>query len=235
MAASPLSPPDERHSPVVENYLKALHALAARHGGDVSTGQLAEALGVSGASVTSMLKRLAEQGLVQHRPYRGVLLTERGERAALEVLRHHRLLELFLHRALGMPLHEVHEEAERLEHAMSERLESHIAAWLGDPTHNPYGDPIPALSGQLPQRAEWPLTALAPGERGRIARVPEGSTLLQALVNWGLVPEAEVQVLANSAELGTLTLLTEKKEEFSISLEKASQIFIHEPEREAQP
>ena len=115
-------------SPSAEDYLKHLYVLG--QAGKVSTQALADALEVAPASVTGMLRKLTEQGLVAHAPYQGARLTAEGERVALEVLRHHRLLELFLHRALGVPLDEVHEEAEALEHALSEKLEARIAAWL---------------------------------------------------------------------------------------------------------
>ncbi|MDL2345847.1 metal-dependent transcriptional regulator, partial [Deinococcus sp. MIMF12] len=165
MTARPLSPS-------AEDYLKHLYVLG--QGGKVNTQALADALGVVPASATGMLRKLNEQGLVAHAPYQGARLTAEGEQVALEVLRHHRLLELFLHRALGVPLDEVHEEAERLEHALSERLEARIAAWLGDPTHDPHGDPIPTVRGEVPARAERRLTQLAPEETATVARVPDG-------------------------------------------------------------
>ncbi|MFC6619256.1 metal-dependent transcriptional regulator [Deinococcus radiophilus] len=192
-------------SPIVENYLKHLYLLGQE--GGVSTTALANALNVSPASATSMLRKLADQGLLMHTPYRGAQLTVEGERAALEVLRHHRLLELFLHRALGMPIDEVHEEAERLEHAMSERLETYIAAWLGDPTHDPHGDPIPTLSGELPQRPERRLTSLRVGDSAVVARVPDThADQLRALMTLGIQPEAEVQLVEAQAALGTVGL-----------------------------
>lgn len=190
---------------VVENYLKQLYVLGQE--GPITTTALANALGVSPASATSMVRKLAEEGLLSHTPYRGATLTVEGERAALEVLRHHRLLELFLHRALGMPLDEVHEEAELLEHALSERLETYIAAWLGDPTHDPHGDPIPSLSGALPTRAERRLTTLSIGEVGTIARVPDGDApQLRRLMAAGLTPGVRVRLEAADTTLGTVTL-----------------------------
>ncbi|AXH00794.1 metal-dependent transcriptional regulator (plasmid) [Deinococcus wulumuqiensis] len=192
-------------TPVVENYLKQLYVLGEQ--GPISTTALANALDVSPASVTSMLRKLTEQGLLSYAPYRGAQLTVEGERAALEVLRHHRLLELFLHRSLGIPLDEVHEEAEQLEHAMSERLETYIAAWLGDPTHDPHGDPIPTAAGDLPQRAERRLTSLSIGDVATIARVPDtDAQQLRGLIDVGLTPEAEVRLSAADAALGTVSL-----------------------------
>ncbi len=217
-----------------EDYLKHLYLLghasepAARDGaGKVSTQALAGALEVAPASVTGMLRKLTEQGLVAHAPYQGAGLTAEGERVALEVLRHHRLLELFLHRALGVPLDEVHEEAERLEHALSERLEARIAAWLGDPTHDPHGDPIPTLAGELPERAERRLTQLAPGETAAVARVPDHDPAsLRALIAAGLTPGACVTVRTVDAALGTLTLALPGRD-LTLALAVAGQVQVH--------
>ena len=192
-------------TPSAEDYLKHLYVLG--RAGKVSTQALADALEVAPASVTGMLRKLTEQGLVSHAPYQGAQLTAEGEQVALEVLRHHRLLELFLHRALGVPLDEVHEEAERLEHALSERLEARIAAWLGDPTHDPHGDPIPALDGSVPHRPERRLTQLAPGDTATVARVPDGDAdQLRALMAADLTPGSALRVLSVDTALGTLTL-----------------------------
>src|SRR5436309_9776743 len=130
-------------SQAIEDYAKAIYALERRDAEAVSTNALAERLGVTPASASGMVKRLGELGLVEHRPYRGVSLTEEGRRVALEVMRHHRLLELYLVETLGVPWDRVHAEAEILEHVLSEELEELIAAKLGDPTHDPHGDPIP--------------------------------------------------------------------------------------------
>ncbi|MDV6375870.1 metal-dependent transcriptional regulator [Deinococcus arenicola] len=196
----------------------------------VSTQALADALEVAPASVTGMLRKLTEQGLVSHAPYQGAALTAEGERVALEVLRHHRLLELFLHRALGVPLDEVHEEAERLEHALSERLEARIAAWLGDPTHDPHGDPIPTLDGDLPAQAERRLSQLAAGDTGIIARVPDADApQLRALVGAGLTPGADVTVEAVEAALGTLRLRV-GGQALTLSLSVAAQVGVHAPD-----
>ena len=192
-------------TPSAEDYLKHLYVLG--RAGKVSTQSLADALEVAPASVTGMLRKLTEQGLVSHAPYQGAQLTAEGEQVALEVLRHHRLLELFLHRALGVPLDEVHEEAERLEHALSEKLEARIAAWLGDPTHDPHGDPIPALDGSVPHRPERRLTQLAPGDTATVARVPDGDAdQLRALMAADLTPGSALRVLSVDTALGTLTL-----------------------------
>src|ERR671927_1853687 len=130
MATEPLQ------SDAIENYAKAIYAIARRTGGPVSTNDLAERLSVTPASVSAMSKKLADRGLVEHVPYRGVQLTDDGERVALEVMRHHRLLELYLAEHLGVPWDRVHEEAEALEHVLSEYLESRIADKLGDPKYD---------------------------------------------------------------------------------------------------
>jgi DtxR family Mn-dependent transcriptional regulator len=130
-------------SQAIEDYAKAIYAIAADRDGLVLNGEVAERLGVAPATATSMLKRLAELGLVDYFPYKGVSLTPAGERLALEVIRHHRLIEAYLSEALGMPADRVHEEAEILEHYISEDLERLIAAKLGEPSHDPHGTPIP--------------------------------------------------------------------------------------------
>lgn len=197
--------PDSSYSPVIENYLKHLYQLG--RSGDISTNALARALGVSPASATSMLRRLTEKGLVAHTPYRGAQLTAEGEQVALHILRRHRLLELFLHHALKMPLDEVHEEAEQLEHAMSGRLESYISAWLGHPTHDPHGDPIPTPDGTLPPQAERCLTALDLGKTATVSRVPDDdSAQLKALLRLGLRPGVQVTLLGLDAALGTASV-----------------------------
>src|SRR4051794_3201774 len=130
-------------SAAVEDYAKAIYALQTAGDGPVSNNALAERLGVSAASASGMVKKLAELELVEHVPYRGSELTPAGRRVALEVLRHHRLLELYLAQSLGVPWDRVHDEAEVLEHHISEELEELIAVKLGNPTHDPHGDPIP--------------------------------------------------------------------------------------------
>ncbi len=131
------------NSRVIEDYVKAIYAIAAERQGLVQNGEVAERLGVTPATATSMLQRLAELGLVEYRPYKGVSLTAGGERVALEVIRHHRLIEAYLAEALGMPEDRVHEEAEVLEHYISEELEALMAAKLGEPSHDPHGSAIP--------------------------------------------------------------------------------------------
>ncbi len=147
-------------SPAHQDYLKAIYMLLSR-GQEASNSAIAQALGVAPASATNMVKRLAEAGLIEHIPYRGVQLTPAGQQVALEMVRHHRLIELFLHDILDMPWDQVHVEAERLEHAISEEVEEAIARKLGYPTFDPHGDPIPDRDGRLADAAPGlPLTAV---------------------------------------------------------------------------
>jgi DtxR family Mn-dependent transcriptional regulator len=143
MAAAAGNPRRTPGTEAIEDYAKAIYALSSKRAGPVANGELAERLGVAPATATSMLKRLAGLGLVDYLPYKGVTLTAAGEKLALEVIRHHRLIEAYLSEALGMPDDRVHEEAEVLEHYISEELERLIAAKLGEPSHDPHGTPIP--------------------------------------------------------------------------------------------
>jgi len=192
----------------VQDYLKAIYGLEAA-GERVTTSALATRMGVSAPSATAMTKRLAELGLVERAPYRGVALTEDGEQRALEVLRHHRLLERYLADRLGLSLDEVHAEADRLEHALSEELEAKIDAELGYPTHDPHGDPIPDRQLRLTPARERTLADLGPGERAAVARVPDGDAdLLRYLAGLGLVPGSDVEVLAHAPFAGPVTVRT---------------------------
>ena len=156
-----------RLSKSTEDYLKAIW-LSTRDG-PVATGTVASALGVADASVSEMLGKLSEQGLVRYTPYHGAQLTEGGERAALDLLRRHRLLETFLIEYLGYGRDEVHGEAEALEHAVSARFTERLAARLGHPSHDPHGDPIPAVDGTLPDTPDLPLADLGVGETFEVA------------------------------------------------------------------
>ncbi len=199
MSAAPNSAPREERLPTteaVEDYAKAIFSLAARSGGSVSTTALAERLGVSTASVSAMVKRLAELGLVEHERYRGVALTAAGEKVALEVIRHHRLLETYLAEALGMPWDRVHAEAEVLEHHISEALEDLIADRLGHPHTDPHGDPIPDRDLNMPADDTRPLEHLEPGERGVFARISDRDPeMLRYLDARGIEPGAELEVV----------------------------------------
>ena len=182
-----------------EDYLKQIFLLA-EHGDSVSTQSLADRLGVRPASVTGMVRRLSELGLVDHRRYRGCRLTETGRRIALEMLRHHRLLETYLAETLGYDLADVHDEAERLEHVISERFEERIAEALGHPTYDPHGDPIPDADLALPPEAGTVrLTDAGRGAAATVIRVGvQDRDSLALLERLGLVPGRAVRVIESS-------------------------------------
>lgn len=179
----------------MEDYLKRIYRLQA-DGHDVATQQLADELGYSGPSVTNMMKRLHELRLVEHTPYHGVRLTPAGERVALEVVRHHRLLELYLAETLGYEWDKVHEEAERLEHHVSDELEARMDSALGYPTHDPHGDPIPSASGQVARVSSLRLLDLDPGTPAVVVRVSDRDPeQLRFLGGLGVRPGATVEVI----------------------------------------
>src|ERR671924_1185551 len=165
-------------SSAVEDYAKAIYALEHRGEGAVSTNALAERLGVTPASASGMVKRLDEMGLVTHEPYRGVQLTREGVRVALEVMRHHRLLELYLTEQLDVPWDRVHAEAEVLEHVLSEDLEELISAKLGNPTRDPHGDPIPSADLRIDEHETVSLQALDVGQAGTFVRVSDSDSAM---------------------------------------------------------
>ena len=207
----------------VQDYLKAIYVLESA-GERVTTSALATRVGVSAPSATAMTKRLDELGLVERVPHRGVALTDDGRRGALEVLRHHRLLERYLVDRLGLPLDAVHAEAELLEHALSEELEAKIDEELGFPTHDPHGDPIPDRELRLVHGESRSLLDLELGARGSVARVPDGdSDLLRYLGELGLVPDASVEVVAQAPFGGPVTVRTASGEH-AISRELADRI-----------
>ena len=180
----------------VQDYAKAVYALEAREGEAVSTNQLAERLGVTPGSVSAMLRKLSDVGLVEHEPYHGVRLTDQGRRVALEVLRHHRLIELFLAEELGMPWDRVHAEAEVLEHVLSEDLEELIAARLRDPTVDPHGDPIPTLEFGIEERQTHSLDELTAGVSGRFVRVSDSDPeMLRYLAEQGIAIGQHLEVV----------------------------------------
>jgi DtxR family Mn-dependent transcriptional regulator len=191
-----------------EDYLKAIYGLEAE-GRRVTTSALAERMHVSAPSATAMMKRLAELGLVERAAYRGVALTDRGRLCALEVLRHHRLLERYLADTLGMSLDEVHAEADRLEHALSEELEARIDAALGYPTHDPHGDPIPDSTLRIAAPTSRSVADLDPGDTAVVARVPDGDpALLRYLAEIALVPGGELELTRAAPFGGPLTVRT---------------------------
>jgi DtxR family transcriptional regulator, Mn-dependent transcriptional regulator len=183
-------------SPAIEDYSKAIYTLETRADEPVSTNALAERLELTSGSVSGMLKKLDELGLISHVPYRGVRLTTEGRRLALEVIRHHRLLELYLAEALHMPWDRVHDEAEVLEHVLSEELEELIAAKLGNPTIDPHGDPIPSVDLELDEHPTRSLESLVPGDEGTFVRVSDADPeMLRYLAQRGILPGGRIQVL----------------------------------------
>ncbi len=200
-------------SPAVEDYAKAIYALETREDGPVSTNALAERLELTSGSVSGMLKKLDELGLISHVPYRGVRLTPEGCRLALEVIRHHRLLELYLAEALEMPWDRVHAEAEVLEHHLSEELEQLIAAKLGHPTIDPHGDPIPSAELELEEQPTRRLDTLAPGEAGKFVRVSDSDPeMLRYLADRGILPGGRVHVLERQPFGGPLLVSVDGRE-----------------------
>ena len=189
-----------RASQAIEDYAKAIYALQRRaNGGAVSTNDLADRLGVTAGSASAMIKKLAEQGIVEHAPYHGVRLTAEGKRLALEVLRHHRLLELYLAEHLDVPWDRVHDEAEALEHVLSEDLERRIAAKLGDP--------IPAADLSIDEGNTQSLADLAPGHCGRFVRVSDSDpSMLRYLADRGMRLGDRLEVLERQPFEGPLTV-----------------------------
>jgi DtxR family Mn-dependent transcriptional regulator len=175
----------------VEDYAKAIYALSHDGQDSVSTNALAERLRVTPASASAMIKRLDDMGLARHAPYHGVELTDKGAQLALEILRHHRLLELYLTESLGLPWDRVHDEAEVLEHVLSEELEELIALKLGDPTRDPHGDPIPTRELEIVEDPTDTLESLEPGARGVFVRISDSDPdMLRYLAERGIAPGA---------------------------------------------
>jgi DtxR family Mn-dependent transcriptional regulator len=198
---------DALNHQAVEDYLKTIYMLAEDES-PVSTSRIAEAREVKPGSVTSMLQRLAKLNLVDYEKHYGVTLTDSGEKIALEVIRHHRLLELYLSEALGFGWDEVHEQADLLEHVISEKLEERIATVLGNPTFDPHGDPIPTKDGTIVHQETRLLSAISPGEKVLISRIPDdgNSKRLRYLAELGLRPGTEVLVTAVAPFDGPITL-----------------------------
>jgi DtxR family Mn-dependent transcriptional regulator len=187
---------ESEFSPAVEDYAKAIYQLGERTGGAVTTTDLAGRLEVTPASASGMVRKLDELGLVAHVPYKGVRLTAKGARVALEVLRHHRLLELYLATSLGVPWDRVHDEAEVLEHVLSEELEELIAAKLGNPTRDPHGDPIPSADLVIDEVHTESLAAQEPGASGTFVRVSDSDPeMLRYLADRGIAPGDAFEVV----------------------------------------
>jgi len=210
-----------RPSPAVQDYLKAVYRLSDEDGGGglITTSQVAEALGVTPASASNMLRKLDESGLARQTPRQGVALTDAGRQAALEVLRHHRLLETFLATKLGMPWDEVHAEAEILEH--------HISEVLGHPERDPHGDPIPTLQGEVAPVPSDLLVDLSVGDSRVVARVSDHDpALLRYLAERGLVPDAEVEVTGKAPFGGPISMRVSGAETVEIPPDAARAVHV---------
>lgn len=223
-----MSGPVQRLSPSVEDYLKAVFALTRREEA-ATTSALAESLGVQPSSVTGMIKRLAGDALLEHVPYRGVSLTDRGRREALRILRRHRVLETYLTDRLGFTWDDVHDEAERLEHAASDRLIEAMAEALGDPSHDPHGAPIPTAAGEI-EAMDFPtLAQCMPGDRVIVRAVPdEHGDELRAMEARGLRPGVRVTVQGWAQVDGPVTIRVGEPSEPSttVSVDLAQRILV---------
>ena len=203
------SPEPQALTGPVEDYLKAIYDLELV-GSPASTNDIAVRLAISPASVSGMVRRLADQGLVSHEPYRGVRLTDDGRRAALRTLRRHRILECYLTEVLDYPWDRVHAEAERLEHAASEELVERMAAALGDPVQDPHGAPIPTRDGRVEESALRTLAEAAPGEQVRVRRVHDKEPArLRYLAELGIRPGSHLRILDKAPFDGPITVWVE--------------------------
>jgi len=192
-------------SQAVEDYLKTIYML--HEGEAVTTTEIARRLNVSSASVTNMVKRLAVLGLVEHQAYRGVTLTDAGQKIALEIIRHHRLLETYLREFMGYDWERMHDEAEKLEHHISEEFEDRLDEMLGFPTHDPHGDPIPSRDGEMPASETVPLTTFSSGDAVLIQRLPDSDpAFLTHLESLGLLPNVQVTLVDNVIESGSVVV-----------------------------
>jgi DtxR family transcriptional regulator, Mn-dependent transcriptional regulator len=189
----------------LQDYLKEIYKLQAEKG-NATTSAVAERMGVAAPSVTATFKRLTALGLVEHQPYRGAVLTAAGEKVAIEIIRHHRLLEQYLAETLGVGIDAVHAEADRLEHALSEEVEARIDESLGYPTHDPHGDPIPDANLKLAPSNLRQLASLEPGEEATIRRIPDETELLRYLSKLSLVPGIRIKLFARAPFGGPLTV-----------------------------
>lgn len=208
----------------MEDYLKAIYRLQV-NGQPVTNQQLADELGFSGASITNMQKRLHDLNLLVMEPYKGVHLTKTGTAVALEVIRHHRLLELFLAKTLGMDLHAVHDEADRLEHHVSENMEALIAAALGFPEFDPHGDPIPSPDLQLPDIDDVALSEAVGCASAVVTRVSDrDAATVRALVATGVLPGLEITGITAPSENGGLMITLGDGRNIAISPEQAGSV-----------
>ncbi|MBI1387477.1 MAG: metal-dependent transcriptional regulator [bacterium] len=209
-----------------EDYLKAIYRLS-QQGESVSLASVAQQMEVSPAAATKMMKRLCSLRLAEYSRSGGAKLTGAGRRVALELIRHHRLIEMYLMKALGYRWDEVHDEAERLEHVISEEFEERIDAMLGRPTHDPHGQPIPAKDLSLVEDECAPLDALAPGERRRVAWVNDlDAVMLRYMGELGLYPGARVELIEAEPYGGSLRIRVDGVER-PVGRELAANVFVH--------
>lgn len=213
----------------IEDYLKEIYKLSKKKK-RATTNDLADRLDVTPASVSGMIKKLSKTDppLVEYKKHRGVVLTAEGEQVALEIIRHHRLIELFLHQILGFPWDQVHEEADRLEHVISEEFEERIAEALGNPLHDPHGDPIPTTDLEIPPSSSQPLSDLRTGDRAVIQRVKDSEPeLLAYLSGLGLIPQIRTEIIDYSPFDENLTIQIEgQKETIVLGKRVTKQIFV---------
>jgi DtxR family Mn-dependent transcriptional regulator len=212
----------------VEDYLKVIYVLETE-GSGATTNNIAEMMEVSSASVTNMLKRLAGLNLIEHKSYKGATLTEAGRKVALEILRHHRLLELYLKEVMGYSWDEVHDEAEKLEHHISEQFEDKIAELLNHPTHDPHGDPIPSKDGVVPEQASLPVLEAEVNKPYIIGRVKDQDPeLLRYLEKTGIIPGVKITILEKAPFEGPVRVLLEEDREQTLGNSIAKQIYLVE-------
>ena len=210
----------------IEDYLKAIYKLQSLKEGGVSTSELAKKMGVANASVTNMVKRLSKLGMVHYQSYYGTTLTKSGEKIALEMIRHHRLLELYLKEMLGYSWDEVHEEAEKLEHYISEQFEDKISELLNHPTVDPHGDPIPTKDGEMPVIKSKKLSSVLAEYSCIVQRVKnQDSDVLRKLEQAGIIPGVKVTIVKRDEEEGCLYLEVEGRKT-SIDDSLADQIYV---------
>jgi len=229
--------PADSPSSAVEDYVKAIYALQARSEGPVSNGDLARRLDVTAGSASAMLKRLSQLGIVELNPYHGVALADEGMRIALKVIRKHRLLELFLVESLGVPWDRVHREAELLEHHLSDELTSLIAEKLGEPTHDPHGDPIPAADGTVDEGQTVALEALEVGARGRFVRVSDSNpAMLRYLAERRITPGRAFEIIDKQPFGGPLSVrFADSIEPIGGDLARAMRVELHDAPAWAGP
>ena len=212
-------------SRAMEDYLKSIYQLTTP-AEKVSTSRLAEAMKCSAASVTNMLQKLSELKLVEYMPYQGVTLTPAGRKIALEVLRHHRLIESYLLEVLGYSWDQVHAEADRLEHVISEEFEEKIDEALGYPTRDPHGDPIPTKDGEIDRKYSFPLLEISVGQSVKVQRVSDRDPeVLRYLASMGIYPEVTLRVLKKHPFSGPLHVEVDSTEH-TLSEELAQQIYV---------